>query len=342
MDIYLTLSKRRAGGSSSSFYEDILPYLGQDVFVTFRGLNKVGIKPVGGDKNTPTGVYAYRVKDYVSDIKRVKSIQAFPFHGLGAATNVFLLKRTSNRILDLDVVDRQAEKMITTFAISERSLSRAKEYMRNIGISDVPAGLFWWGLYFETDENPAKFNKALRQKFDVVYDTRGIVHMMEKRQTIFLTPKAYKSIVTISWKQHDPNRKKIEKFARNVTLTDGLSFEDVAKLWPWLLDADVTHLKLGKGKSPAGPAPVVYQGTWNSGDAEVIIWKDGTFKDGTVKLGQWFGGAMLGGNFLKGAWKGGSFKGGTFNGTWRSGNWLGGYDKSGTYHGAESAPNQWR
>ena len=126
-------------------------------------------------------------------------------------------------------------------------------------------------------------------------------------------------------------------------LIDGISLEDIASTWPWILEAEISGATIGT-RPERGPGLI----------SDDLVWYKGTWE-----CGRWFGGRWVSGTWISGDWYGGIwdaktiddkkllveidessldlgqsiwFNGRWFDGTWNGGTWVNGRWYGGTWN----------
>jgi len=153
-------------------------YKGQDVYYSYRSIDKLGINP-NSKYDTPNGIYAYPVKYQDPDVK---------FTGDTNSGFVYFFKlKPGTKILDLgNYKKKDFESDITK--LKENNIYSEWDYSKaNV---NSPAGHLWFATYM-TRGNSNKWNHLLRKVlgYDAVLDRgSGIIHNHEPSQIVVLNP----------------------------------------------------------------------------------------------------------------------------------------------------------
>ena len=153
-------------------------YRGQDVYYSYRSIDKLGINPKS-KYDTPNGIYAYPVKYQDPDVK---------FTGETESGFVYFFKlKPGTKLLNLSTY-REKDK--------EADLQKLKKAGYNIDLDFSDAlkstshGELWFALY-KNANNPNHWNSLIRKVlgYDAVLDTgAGIIHSHEPKQIVILNP----------------------------------------------------------------------------------------------------------------------------------------------------------
>lgn len=295
-----------------------------DVFISFRSIDKIGINPKSV-YNTPNGIYTYPLKEvYNNNFKLDKKQIDVPFAGF--EPYIFVIKKQGRGIDDLYLYsskdfDDDMDKLRKEFGDNEvdKNIARGRQaFVKN------PGGIMWHVTRELANKKPVKWTKILNKTlgYDYVIDRsgQGIIHQSEPTQAVFFSTKAFKIL---------------DKVVQN-KYRKGIYGNDVMPKWFKKAKTENPKIKIYQGRF------IWEGGTWNDGTWEGQEWENGFWDDGVWKHGEWSNGVWENGVWKKGKWRSGVWRDGVWeNGVFVRGSFMGGTWKDGDFHSGDFFYSTW-